>query len=132
MCITCTCPYTLPSRVVDARWSEQGRRRKWRTFVNNTQTAAQLLTAWGAFRVSASLTGRRRSGVDCSSLKWNAASNGLRMSVMSSMDALGGDIMTPRDLCADPMGCARLIEMQLFQGGVPRIDFIVVRRKYVC
>ena len=40
-------------RVVDARWAEMGRRRKWRTFVNNAQTAAQLLAAWGAFRVSA-------------------------------------------------------------------------------
>ncbi|CAM9747881.1 unnamed protein product, partial [Hapterophycus canaliculatus] len=28
------------------------RRRKWRTFVNNAQTAAQLLAAWGALRVS--------------------------------------------------------------------------------
>ncbi|CAM9500221.1 unnamed protein product [Scytosiphon promiscuus] len=36
--------------VVDVRWAELGRRRKWRTFVNNAQTAAQLLAAWGAFR----------------------------------------------------------------------------------
>lgn len=39
-------------RVVDVRWRELGRRRKWRTFVNNAQTSAQLLAAWGAFRVS--------------------------------------------------------------------------------
>ncbi|CAN0015715.1 unnamed protein product [Ascophyllum nodosum] len=35
---------------VDARWRKKGRRRKWRTFVHNAQTAAQLLAAWGAFR----------------------------------------------------------------------------------
>lgn len=40
------------TRVVDVRWVQLGRRRKWRTFVNNAQTAAQLLAAWGAFRVS--------------------------------------------------------------------------------
>lgn len=37
---------------MDVSWGQLGRRRKWRTFVNNAQTPAQLLAAWGAFSVS--------------------------------------------------------------------------------